>query len=340
MNSSMRAVFLRKSGPPQSLMLEECASPPVGPHDVLIQVRAAGVNFSDVLARQGLNLGAPRPPYIIGKETAGEIIEVGERVAGLRAGQRVLAYHSNGGYAERVAVPAGQVFVIPPSLPFQSAVLLPLNYGTAYYALYRTGPVEPGMRIFLHAAAGGVGMAAVDLARRAKLEVTAAASTHFKRGRLLAEGVRYVVPARRLRVQKLSKRLFGGPAFDVVVDSIGGRSIEDGLRALRPGGRVVSIGVGQISNRGPLGAIAFFLRAPRLTFLNLLAPSRGLYGVNLGRLLEDKVLVRSVLQTLIDWAGAGEIQPAPGRVLPLSDAGEAHRLLESRGNVGKIVLRV
>jgi NADPH:quinone reductase-like Zn-dependent oxidoreductase len=336
----MRAVFLRRSGPPDNLRVEETADPEVGPHDVLIQVRAAGVNFSDVLSRQGLNPEAPRPPYILGLETAGEVVAVGERVAGIKPGQRALAYHMTGGYAERVAVPAGQVFALPDSIPYQAAVLLPVNYGTAYAALYRTGPVEPGMRVFLHAAAGGVGMAAVDLARRAGLEIVAAASTHFKRGRLIAEGVKHVVPARRMRVHKVARRIYGGPAFDIVLDSIGGRSIADGLRALRPGGRVVSLGVGQISRRGMLGALAFFLSAPRLTYLDLLSPSHGLYGINLRKLMSDPALVRSIVGTLIEWAAAGEIHPAPGRVMALGEANDAHKILESRGNVGKIVLRV
>ena len=183
-------------------------------------------------------------------------------------------------------------------------------------------------------------MAAVDLARRAGLTIVAAASTHFKRGRLISEGVKHVVPVKRMRVHKVSKRLFGGPGFDIVLDSIGGRSIADGLRALKPGGRVVSFGVGQISNRGILGALAFFLRAPRHTYLDLLQESRGLYGVNLRKLLEDTALARRVLETLVVMAAAGEIQPAPGRVMALSEAGAAHRILESRGNVGKIVLRV
>jgi NADPH:quinone reductase-like Zn-dependent oxidoreductase len=308
--------------------------------DALIGVRTAGVNFADVLARQGLYPGAPRRPYILGHETSGEILALGEAVTGLRVGQRVLAYHAGGGYAERIAVPAAQVFPIPDRLPFQSAVLLPLNYGTAYVAYYRTGSVEPGMRVFIHAAAGGVGMAAVDLARRAGLEIVGAASTHFKRARLLAEGVKHVVPSRRMRVHKIANRLFGGPAFDIVIDSIGGRSIADGLRALKPGGRVVSCGVAKISGRGPLGALYFFLRAPRLTYLDLLGPSRGLYGLNLQRLMGETALVRQILESLIEWSAAGEIHPAPGRVMPLAEAGEAHKILESRGNVGKIVLQV
>ena len=336
---SMRAVTLVKHGSPNTLRMTECAEPELLPNEVLIEVRAVGVNFTDVLARQGLNPEAPHPPCILGHETAGDVVAVGSEVTAFRAGQRVLAYHLGGGYAERIAVPATQVFALPDSIPYQSAVLIPLNYGTAYVALYRTGPVEPGMRVFIHAAAGGVGMAAVDLARRAGLEVVAAASTHFKRARLVAEGVRFVVPAKRMRVHKVSNRLFGGPAFDIVLDSVGGRSIPDGLRSLRPGGRVVSLGVADLSRRGLLGALGFLLSAPRFTYLQLLTSSRGLYGVNLRRLMEDAGLVREIIETLVGWAAAGEIRPEPGRVMTLAEAAEAHRILESRGNVGKIVLR-
>ena len=336
----MRAVYLRKSGPPESLILEECPDPEVGPHDVLIQVRTAGVNFTDVLSRQGLNPEAPKPPYILGHETAGEIIRVGENVAGLRVGQRVLAFHSNGGYAEKVAVPAGQVFPIPESIPYQSAVLLPLNYGTAYIALYRTGAVEPGMRVFIHAAAGGVGMAAVDLCRREGLEITGGAGTHLKRSRLIVEGVKHVVQSRHLSIRRLSRRVYGDRGYDIILDSVGGPTINDGLRALRPGGRVVTLGVGGISGNGFLGAIRYLLRVPRMTFIDLLKPSLGLYGVNMREMLANRPLMRKVLEELLAMAAEGEINPQPGRVMALAEAGEAHRLLQSRTNVGKIVLRV
>jgi NADPH:quinone reductase-like Zn-dependent oxidoreductase len=335
----MHAITLRRPCSPGALRLEEHPDPAPGPGEVLVGVRAAGVNFADVLARQGIYHDAPPTPYVLGLETSGDVLALGEGANGVRVGQRVVAYHRTGGYAEKVAVPAAQVFPIGDKIPYQSAVLLPLNYSTAYVAYHRTGPVEAGMRVFIHAAAGGVGMAAIDLAQRAGLEVVGAASTHFKRSRLLAEGVKHVVPSQRLRVHRISKRLFGGPSFDIVLDSIGGRSIQDGLRALKPGGRVVSLGVGQISGRGPLGALLFYLRAPRLTYLDLLAESRGLYGVNLARLVETPSLARGIVETLVAWAAAGEIHPEPGRVMPLAEAGAAHKILESRGNVGKIVLQ-
>jgi NADPH:quinone reductase-like Zn-dependent oxidoreductase len=305
----------------------------------LIEVRAAGVNFTDILARQGLNPEAARPPYILGHEASGDVIAVGEGVSTPRVGQRVLAYHLTGGYAERIAVPAEQVFSIPDGLAYQGAVVLPLNYGTAFCALYRTGPVEPGMRVFIHAAAGGVGMAAVDLCRRAGLEMTGSAGTHLKRARLITEGVKHVVQSKRLHIARLSKRIYGGRGFDIILDSVGGPSIQDGLRALRPGGRVVSLGVSGISGGGVLRAIRYLMSAPRFTFIDLLKPSVGLHGINMRELIANRPLMRKVLEELLAMAAANEITPQPGRVMALAEAGAAHQILQSRANVGKIVLR-
>ena len=146
-------------------------------------------------------------------------------------------------------------------------------------ALYRTGPVEPGMRVFLHAAAGGVGLAVVDLARRAGLEVVGAASSHFKRERLQAEGVKHVVDSRRARVDRVARALYGkNGGFDIVIDSVGGRSIGEGLRALKPGGRLVSCGVARMSGGGVLGALRLFFTTPRIHPLALLRGSRGIFG--------------------------------------------------------------
>ncbi len=337
----MQAIVLRRTGPPKTLRLEEVPEPVAGPGEILIQVRASGVNFADVLARQGLYPEAPARPFIPGFETSGEVLALGEGANGLKVGQRVLAYHRRGGYAERVAVPAQQVIPLPDAIGMQSAVVLPLNYGTAYIALYRTGPVEPGMRLFLHAAAGGVGLAAVDLARRAGLEIVGAASSHFKRERLQAEGVKHVVDSRRVHVDRVARGLYGRDGgFDIIIDSVGGRTVAQGMHALRPGGRLVSTGVGRISRRGILGAVALLLSTPRLDSLDLLQKSRGFYGVNLLPLMRDAEGVRRILEEMIRLAEKQEIHPEPGRVMALAEAGVAHQLLERRRNVGKIVLRV
>jgi NADPH:quinone reductase-like Zn-dependent oxidoreductase len=336
----MRGVLLRHHGSPDSLRVETLPDPVPGAGEVLIDVRAAGVNFADVLARQGLYPEAPRYPYVPGYESAGTVMALGPGANGVRVGDRVVAYHVSGGYADRVAAAAERVFRIPDGLSFQSAVVLPLNYGTAYLSLYRTGPVEPGMRVFIHAAAGGVGLAAVDLGRRAGLEMTGAAGTHFKRARLIHAGVKHVVSSRYLRVDRVADSLYSGPAYDIVLDSVGGRFIREGLRALRPGGRVVSLGVGGLSGRGLLGAIRYVITAPRIRTLDLLQRSVGFHGINLRQLMKDPALVRGVMETLLSWTEAGEIRPQPGRVLPLEDVAIAHKMLEGRSNVGKIALRV
>src|SRR3989454_1323986 len=295
----MRAIVLRRHGPPQNLRVEELSDPVAGPGEILVQVKAAGVNFADVLARQGLYPDAPERPFIPGFESSGEILAMGEGVSGFRVGQRVLAFHTSGGYAERVSAPAANVIPIPDSLGSQSAVVLPLNYGTAYVALYRTGPVEPGMRVFLHAAAGGVGLAVIDLARRAGLEVVGAASSHFKRERLQAEGVKHVVDSRKAHVDRVARNLYskeGG--FDIVIDSVGGRSIGEGMRALRPGGRLVSCGVARMSGGGVLGALRLFFTTPRIHPLALLRGSRGIFGINPAPPMRDPAGARPSLDAL------------------------------------------
>jgi NADPH:quinone reductase-like Zn-dependent oxidoreductase len=182
-------------------------------------------------------------------------------------------------------------------------------------------------------------MAVVDLAKRAGLEVIGAASSHYKRERLQAEGVKYVMDSRKAKVDRVARQLYGDSGFDIVIDSVGGRTIARGMRALRAGGRVVSIGVGSISGRGILGALALVLRTPRLNALRLLQESRGFYGVNLAKLIREPKRVRGLIEELIRLSAAGEIHPEPGRVLALDEAAHAHRLLETRRNVGKIVLR-
>jgi len=168
-----------------------------------------------------------------------------------------------------------------------------------------------------------------------------AASSHFKRERLQAEGVKHVVDSRRARVDRVARALYGkNGGFDIVIDSVGGRSIGEGLRALKPGGRLVSCGVARMSGGGVLGALRLFFTTPRIHPLALLRGSRGIFGINLAPLMRDQAGARRILEELLRLTASGEIHPEPGRVLPLAEAGMAHQLLERRRNVGKIVLRV
>src|SRR5713226_5184708 len=172
----MRAVVITKHGGPNVLAVQERPDPPIGPGEVRIDVAAAGVNFADVMARMGLYPDAPKTPCIVGYEVAGTILELGEGVDGLTHGQRVVAGTKFGGYASQVMVPASDVVPLPEELTFEQGAAIPVNYATAWAGLIRYGALEAGERVLIHAAAGGVGIAATQIAKRAGAEVYGTAS--------------------------------------------------------------------------------------------------------------------------------------------------------------------
>src|SRR6201997_1628998 len=176
----MRAVVITKHGGPGVLQVQERPDPPLGPGEVRIQVAAAGINFADVMARMGLYQDAPKTPCVVGYEVAGTVLEVGDGVSAVAPGARVLAGTQFGGYASEVVVPASDVVPLPDSLTFEQGAAIPVNYVTAWAALVRYGAVQPGERVLIHAAAGGVGIAATQIAKRAGAEVygTASPSKH------------------------------------------------------------------------------------------------------------------------------------------------------------------
>src|SRR5664279_5880271 len=167
----MRAVVLTGTGGPEVLKVQERPDPVLAPGEVRIAVRAAGINFADTMARVGLYPDAPKPPCVLGYEVSGEVETVGEGVDGFKLGDRVMAGTRFGGQAELVAVPAAQVLRLPENLSFEQGAAFPVNYGTAYAALILMGGLREGDRVLIHAAAGGVGIAATQVARNADAEV-------------------------------------------------------------------------------------------------------------------------------------------------------------------------
>src|SRR5262247_4192117 len=186
----MRQVCIVRHGSPEVLTLQGAPEPHVTPGTVRIAVQVIGVNFADVLARQGLYPDCPKPPVVVGYEVAGSVEAVGEGVTAVVPEQRVLALTRFGGYAERVVVPVQQVFPVPPEMPLTAAAALPVNYLTAYVMLYFWGRLRAGEHVLIHGAGGGVGLAAVQLARLRHAEIygTAAASKH---GFLHEQGVHH-----------------------------------------------------------------------------------------------------------------------------------------------------
>jgi NADPH:quinone reductase-like Zn-dependent oxidoreductase len=336
----MRQVVITRHGTPDVLQLREAPDPAPGDGEIRIAVRAAGVNFADVLARLGLYPDAPKPPVVVGYEVAGVVDAVGRGVTKHRAGDRVLALTRFGGYADLVVAPADFVFAIPDGVDDAEAAAIPVNYLTAYLALYRLANLSAGETVLIHGAGGGVGIAATQLARLRGARIIGTASG-AKHDAIRRQGVDHAIDYRRANVVAEVRQLTHDRGADVVLDPLGGSSFADSYRLLAPLGRMVIYGVSNLAageRRSWLRAIATIVRMPRFTPLSLMNRNRGVFGLNLGHLWEEhRSLVEPMVIILGDVA-AGRLRPVVARAFPLERADDAHRFMQSRANIGKVVL--
>ena len=337
----MKAIAIVRTGPPASLTLVERPTPEPRPGEVLIRVAAAGVNFADCLARQGFYPEAPKRPFVPGYEVAGEVAAVGADVTGWTKGQRVVAFTEFGGYAEYAIARSEMMRELPSDRAFTEAAGLPVIFVTAYLALFGSGVLYAGARVLIHAAAGGLGQAAVQLALRAGADVFGTAGSEEKVALLRRLGVQHPINYRTADFARAVIETSGERALDLIVDSVGGSFIRREVKLLAPGGRLVLLGVGEMSGRSRLAALGVVLKFPRLSTLKLLAQSRAVVGLNVLQVFRgNAALARHAFDEVMKLYIAGAIKPPVSTVLPLADAHRAHELLESRQSTGKIVLTV
>jgi len=335
----VRSVWITRTGPPEVMEVRETPDPAPGPGQALIRVRASGVNFADVMARLGLYPDAPPRPCVVGYEVAGTVEAVGPGVdVDLAVGRRVVALTRFGGYAEAIAVPAAQVFPLRDTMPFEEAAAIPVNYLTAVLMLRHFGNVKRGERVLVHAAAGGVGMAAIQLCRIAGAEVIGTASAG-KHALLREAGVAHAIDYRTQDFETEVRRLTGGRGVDIVLDATG--AFRKSYRCLAPLGRLVCFGVsGAATGVKPsrLAAVKRLVTLPWFHPIRLMNDNKAVIGVNLGHLWNHIELLRDEMLALLDDWAAGRIRPVVGKTFPLAEAAAAHRYIQERQNVGKVVL--
>jgi NADPH:quinone reductase-like Zn-dependent oxidoreductase len=330
----MRAVVIPKHGPPDVLRVDELPDPEVGPGDVRVAVRAAGINFADLLARSGVYPDAPPTPCVVGYEVAGEVESVGEGVDSFAVGDRVMAGTRFGGYAELVSVPVDQVIALPDDFSFEQGAAFPVNYATAWAALVIMGGLKPGERVLIHAAAGGVGIAATQIAKRHGAEVYGTASA-AKHDACRAQGVDVAIDYRRPGWEK------GLPRFDVVMDAVGGASFRTSYKLLNPGGRLVAFGASSLTSgetRNPLVVARNALRMPWFNLIRQMSASKSVIGLNMLTLWDHAGTLKPWIDPLRALMEDGTIRPVVAEAVPFGRAPEAHRILAERRNVGKVVL--
>jgi NADPH:quinone reductase-like Zn-dependent oxidoreductase len=341
----MKALVLTGTGGPEVLRVQERPDPPVGPGEVRIAVRAAGINFADTLARVGLYPDAPKTPCVLGYEVAGEVESVGKGVADLAVGDRVMAGTRFGGQAELVTVPAAQVLSLPERLSFEQGAAFPVNYGTAYAALTVMGGMRAGDRVLIHAAGGGVGISATQLARNAGAEIFGTASPG-KHEAIRAQGVEHAIDYRSQDFEAEVMRITGGEGVDLVIDALGPTSFRKDYRLLRAGGRLVMYGLSEGSSEGArnlpatLKALATMPLAtmPWWKSLALMNENKGVFGLNMLSWWDREGSLDRLTEPLLADLEVARLEPVVAASFPFERAGEAHEFIAQRRNVGKVVL--
>jgi NADPH:quinone reductase-like Zn-dependent oxidoreductase len=340
----MRAVVLTGHGGHEVLQVQERPDPPVGPGEVRIDVKAAGINFADTMARVGLYPDAPKPPCVLGYELSGEVESVGDGVDSMKVGDRVIAGSRFGGQASLVTVPANQAFPLPKSFSFEQGAAFPVNYATAYVALVIMGGVSEGDRVLIHAAAGGVGISATQIARSRGAEIfgTASASKHDA---IRAQGVDHPIDYRSQDFEQEVRRITGGDGLDVIMDATGPTNFRKDYRLLREGGRLIMYGASELSTgKGrhiPTLARGLFsmpmATIPWWKSLSIMNENKGVFGLNMLS-WQDREGLDRVLEPLSAELEAGKLDPVVAEAFPFERAGDAHRFIEERRNIGKVVL--
>ncbi|MEM7610089.1 MAG: NADPH:quinone oxidoreductase family protein [Pseudomonadota bacterium] len=324
----MKAALVKTHGTPDSIVIEEIPSPSPKKGEVRLRLRACGVNFPDVLMVAGKYQVQPEMPFSPGAEMAGEIIELGEGVSDLAIGDRMLCMVGYGGMAEEICVPAKALVPIPDGMDFSTAAAVMLTYGTSYHALKQRAQIKPGETLLVLGAAGGVGLAAVELGHLLGAKVIAAASSDEKLALAREYGADETINYSEVKLKDAVKALTGGKGADVIYDPVGGELFDDCLRSLAWCGRLLVIGFAS-------GTIP---KAP--ANLPLLKGS-SIVGVFWGAFTQHQPKEHEInMQELVAWFIGGQLKPHIGTVFGLDDAAAAMNVLASRQAMGKVVIEI
>jgi NADPH:quinone reductase-like Zn-dependent oxidoreductase len=337
----MKQVLIPKFGDTDVFELVDRPDPHAGPAEIRIAVHGAGVNFADLSARAGLYQDAPPAPLVCGYEVAGMVDEVGAGVTRFAVGDPVMSVTKFGGYSDTVVVPQHQAQVLTSADQLVAAAGVPVAYLTAYLMLNRLGSVRPGDTVLIHSAGGGVGLAALQLAKGLGA-VTFGTASARKHDRLAALGLDHAIDYRTQDFEDEVMRITDGRGVQVALDAVGGSSFRKSYRCLASLGRLFMFGISSGNADTRLGAIRtmpkMLATTPVFHPFQLMNANKSVVGVNMAHLWDLEGLITETLAELIALWDAGGIDPFVDTTFPFRRAGEAHQYLADAKNFGKVVL--
>ena len=333
----MKAVIVTKHGDPDKMEIQDVSMPIPGPNEICIKVSKAGINFADILSRMGLYPGAPKPPFTPGMEVSGTIHELGPDVEGFEVGDRVVGSGTNGGYAEYTVSNCKGVFKIPKDVSFEMAASFPAVYLTSYLMIIHPGDLQPGESILIHGAAGGVGLASIELAKIAGAKTIFGTCSPSKHEFIQERGV---LPVDKDNFLAEIMQWTDDKGVDLVLDPIGGEHLMQSYRCLGSGGRVCSFGISDMApgkKRSHWHRIKSWLSFPKFDPLKMMTSNRGVFGIHLGRWKNWEHLDKA-RKDLMGWISEGKISPHVDKVFPSEKVSDAHHYIQDRKNIGKVLL--
>lgn len=335
----MREIVITKAGDIDVLKIKEVPTKHVPVGHVKIEVKAAGINFADIMARQGLYPDSPPLPCVVGYEVSGVVSEVGPEVDTNWLNKNVLSLTRFKGYAEEVVVPVNQTFEKPDQLSFEMAASLPVTYLTAWQLIIAMGALKSNESILIQNAGGGVGLAAIDIASHIGATIYGTASAR-KHEFIKQRGVHHAIDYRTQDWEKEISELTEGKGIDLIIDPLGGGHWKKSYRALRSAGRLGMFGISTSADgkRSKLSLLKTALIMPFFHPISLMNQNKSVFGVNMGRMWEENKRLAEWMQEILAGIDTGWVRPHVDSVFSFEEAGKAHAYIEQRKNTGKVIL--
>lgn len=335
----MQGYRLKRTGKPSVLKLEELPEPTPGKGEIKIKMNAIGINYAEVLSRKGQYSWAPKKPYVMGMEGCGEVVALGEGVDKFKVGDKVIVGKQYGTYAEYTCAPQHLCFPAFQSFSDEENAAYLVNFMTAWVALRKLCRVEANERVLIHAAAGGVGTAALQIGHALGCKTYGTASRADKLDLISSFGAQ---PVNYRENDFYEVIMRDGGKVDCVLEVVGGEVFKKSIQLLAPFGRLAVIGFASMNLKwwNPLSWVKTYMDAPKINMMKMAMRSQGVYASHIGYLTENEGMAGAIWEELHEFVTQYQLKPVVGKVFPFDALPDAHAFMESRNSIGKLVVKV